>query len=230
MDETRAKRRLLRGVLLFVGIPLCLVLGITLLRDRSYMLVSGLVGLLACLPVFLGFERRGGGTRRLVLLAAMTALAVVGRLVFAALPGLSPALPIVVITAVWLGPEAGFLTGAMAALLSNMYFGQGPWTPFQMFIWGALGFAAGLCAGRLKQSRWAMALFGLAAGLCYSLLMDIWTTLSADGAFNLSRYLALLVTALPWTALYAVSNIVFMLLLAKPIGSKLERIQTKYGL
>jgi len=60
--------------------------------------------------------------------------------------------------------------------------------------------------------------------------MDIWTTLWADGGFNIARYLASAVTALPITATYAISNIIFLLLLSKPFGRKLNRLKTKYGL
>ena len=60
--------------------------------------------------------------------------------------------------------------------------------------------------------------------------MDIWTVLWADGRFNLTRYLAALVSAAPFTAVYAVSNVIFLMLFARPIGKILERIKTKYAL
>ena len=111
-----------------------------------------------------------------------------------------------------------------------LYFGQGPWTPFQMFAWGLLGFLAGVLAKPLKRRKVWMILYGLLAGVLFSAIMDVWTTLWADGTFNLSRYLAAIISAIPFTVEYAVSNVVFLLLLAKPIGEKLERIKRKYGL
>ena len=82
----------------------------------------------------------------------------------------------------------------------------------------------------MQKRKIILCVFGVLAGALYSLTMDIFTVLFADGAFNLSRYLALVLAALPTTAEYAVSNVIFLLLLAKPIGEKLDRIKTKYGL
>ena len=130
----------------------------------------------------------------------------------------------------YFGCEAGFLTGALSAVISNFYFGQGPWTPFQMFSWGIVGLIAGLVAEHLKKCSLLLSGYGILSGVLYSFLMDIWTVLWEDGYFNLSRYLAALVSAIPFTAVYAVSNVVFLLLFARPIGKILDRIKTKYAL
>ena len=99
-----------------------------------------------------------------------------------------------------------------------------------MLAWGLIGFSAGVLAGPMRKSRAALCVFGAAAGVMFSLLMDIWTVLWADGTFNLARYAAAVVSALPVTTEYAVSNVIFLLILANPIGEKLERMKKKYGL
>ena len=114
-------------------------------------IIMGLVFLAACsVPFFLKFERRKPRAREMVPLAVMAALGVVGRTVFQLipLPNFKPVSALVIITAVAFGPEAGFMTGALAAFVSNFIFGQGPWTPWQMFCWGMIGFVA----GRLQKS------------------------------------------------------------------------------
>ena len=176
------------------------------------------------------FEKGRASTGRLVLIAVMVALTVAGRVLFAPIPGFKPVTALVVITAMYFGGEAGFITGAMSALLSNFYFGQGPWTPFQMFVWGIIGLIAGLIAPFLKKSRICLAVYGAISGVVYSLLMDVWTVLWWDGMFHAERYVAAVLSAAGFMAVYAVSNVVFLLLLAKPIGKKLERVQKKYGL
>ena len=133
----------------------------------------------------------------------------------------------VVITAMYFGSEAGFMTGALSALISNFYFGQGPWTPFQMFSWGILGFIAGIIARQLRENKVVLAIYGIVSGVLFSFIMDVWTVLSKEGNFNLSRYLA---AAAQFTVIYAVSNVIFLLLFAKPIGKMLERIKVKYEL
>ena len=136
---------------------------------------------------------------------------------------------ITVITAIWLGGESGFLVGSLTALISNFYFGQGPWTPFQMLAFGLIGLIAGLLNKPLKKSRLALAIYGVFAGIAFSFAMDVWTVVWANGDFSLPMYLTALVTAIPYTIMYAVSNVVFLLILGKPFGEKLERIKVKYG-
>ncbi len=217
------------GVLCLL-VPAVVLCGALLFPAKQYAWISFCVALLSCLPVFLQFEHKKVSTKRLILIASMTALSVLGRILFTPIPGFKPVTAMVVITALYFGSEAGFLTGSLSAVISNFWFGQGPWTPFQMFSWGILGMIAGLLAGPLKRSRILLAIYGALSGVLYSVLMDVWTVLWADGFFNLSRYFAALASALPFTAIYAVSNVIFLLLLCKPIGKILERVQTKYAL
>lgn len=215
--------------LLILVVPAVVLLGSTVFGSKQYAFLSLAVAVLACIPFFLTFERREGGSIRLVLIAVLTALSVLGRLLFAVLPGFKPVTAMVILTAMYFGSEAGFLTGALTAVLSNFYFGQGPWTPFQMFAWGMVGLLAGIFATRLRASRVTLCIFGALSGVVYSALMDIWTVLWADGSFVFSRYLAAIVSSAGYTAIYCVSNVIFLLLLAKPIGGKLQRICEKYG-
>ena len=220
------------GYLVMLGIiPLLIAAGVVVLHDRKYQIISILLAFLACVPFFISFEMREPNVREMVVLAVMTALSVAGRFLFAMVPGFKPVTAIVVITAIHFGPQAGFLTGALSAVLSNIYFGQGPWTPFQMFVWGLLGLLAGLLAKHgWLQSRLALSLYGILAGAAFSLLMDVWTVLAMDGTFAPMRYLVAVSSSFFFMAIYAVSNVVFLLTLSEPIGEKLERIKIKYGL
>ena len=125
-------KKIISYCILLILIPDVVVGGALLFRDRQYAWVSLCVTLLSCVPVFLHFERSGADAKRMVLLACMTALSVLGRILFAMIPAFKPVTAMVVITAMYFGSEAGFLTGALSAVISNFYFGQGPWTPFQI--------------------------------------------------------------------------------------------------
>ena len=110
-------------------------------------ILLALVFLVACaIPFFLVFDKRKPQARELIPIAVMAALGVVGRTVFAIipLPNFKPVSAIVIITAIAFGPETGFMTGALTGFVSNFIFGQGPWTPWQMFCWGMIGFIAGI--------------------------------------------------------------------------------------
>ena len=176
------------------------------------------------------FEKRTSRSRRLVIIAVMTALASLGRFIFAAIPAFKPITAIIVITAIWLGPECGFMVGSLSILVSNFYAGQGPWTPFQMLAFGFLGVIAGLLSNTLKKSKIALAIYGAAAGVCYSLIMDIWTVLWFSNEFSWGLYLTAIISATPHIIGYAASNVIFLLVLGKPFGDKLERVINKYGI
>ena len=215
---------------MFVLIPAALFAGVTIFNDRNYMLVSAFVALLSCLPFFIAFETNENTGRELVVIAVMCAISVVGRLIFAPIPGFKPVTAVVIITGAVLGAEAGFITGSMTALCSNIFFGQGPWTPFQMFSWGIIGFISGLIFfKRQKKNLIFIIIAGMLFGVLFSLLMDIWTTVSVSGEFIVNEYIACIIAAIPVTIEYAVSNAVFLAVLFNPFNKKLERIKTKYG-
>ena len=132
-----------------------------------------------CLPLFICFERKDSTAKELITLAVLVAVSAAGRFAFAWVPGFKPVTAITVIAAMYLGREAGFVVGALSAVVSNFYFGQGPWTPFQMFAWGFLGFLAGVLAQPLKRQKIWMCLYGVLAGVLFSLIMDVWSTLWA---------------------------------------------------
>lgn len=222
-------RKVLSMLIPFLFIPSLVVGGAFIFREKSYSYVSLAVTLLSLLLFVCGFEKKQTGTRRLIIIAVMTALAVVGRFIFSPIPGANPVSAIAITAAIYLGKESGFLIGALSALISNFYAGQGVWTPFQMLTWGLIGLVAGLLSVYLKKSRIALCAYGLVSGLCYSLLMDIWSVIWYNGTFSLRLYAAAIMTAIPHTVIYAVSTAVFLLLFAKPFGEKLERVKIKYG-
>ncbi len=218
-------RRTLKIVLPFLLIPAAVAVGALLLNARQYAITVLLVALLSLLLFLTGFEEKKTGSRRLALVAVTVALSVAGR----SIPFFKPVTALTVLTAIHLGGEAGFLVGSMSAMISNIYFGQGPWTPFQMLAWGMLGLISGFFSAKLKKSRPILLVWGALAGAAYSLIMDVWTVLWYSGGFDLGLYLSATLTALPHTLLYSVSNIIFLLLLARPYGEKIERIKLKYG-
>src|SRR5204862_1141691 len=129
---------------------------------------------------FAWYERTHPSSRVLALVATLAALAALGRIAFAPLPNVKPTTDIVLIAGFVLGGAPGFVVGATAALASNLVFGQGPWTPWQMVAWGlagligaALGRASGRRAGRLQ-----LALACALAGAAFRAIMDasVWVT------------------------------------------------------
>lgn len=224
--KNSALRKAVKIAVPFVIIPIIAVIGSAAAEEKKHLLFSLAAAVFSLLLFSAGFENKKIGSRRMVICSVMIALCVVGRFI----PFFKPITAITVITAVYLGGEAGFLVGSMSALISNFYFGQGPWTAFQMLAWGLIGFAAGFLANSLKRHKAPLLIYGVVSGVLYSLVMDMWTVMWYDGSPELSMYLAAITAAVPHTVLYAVSNLVFLFLLAEPFGEKLERIKIKYGL
>ena len=218
-------KRILGIIIPLVLIPAVAVCGSVLFSEQKHIFVSLVVAFFSLVLFITGFERKVTGTRRMVLVAVMTAISVLGRFI----PFFKPITALTVITAMYLGGEAGFLVGSLSALLSNFYFGQGPWTAFQMLAWGLIGYVAGLIAESLKRNRVLLLTYGVLSGIAFSLIMDVWTVLWYSAGFDMELYIASITAAIPHTILYAVSNFIFLFFLANPFGDKLERIKVKYG-
>lgn len=221
-------------------VPLAVVL-FTRLRQSFYL--SGLtIIVLTIAAFFLHFESRKPQARELVLLAVLCALAVASRAAFGFVPHFKPMLAIVMLTGIAFGPEAGFLCGAISGFASNFIFGQGPWTPWQMFAYGIGGMLAGLFAlcGVLKKSPRAwrdggwrdilgLTVFGF---LCILLvvgpLLDTSTFFMAG--FSASSPLAIYLAGVPVNCVHGSAVALTMLLFGKPLLDRLRRIQIKYGM
>lgn len=209
------------------------MLGSRVWDNRKYYLVSMLVIVLAMLPFALKFEHRRPQARELVILAVMTAIGVAGRAAFAMLPQFKPVVAVVIVTGVAFGGEAGFITGAAIAFLSNFFFGQGPWTPWQMFGFGIIGFLAGLlfAPGRLRARRLPLCIFGgLATLVIYGLTLDSASVLMLSGAVTRQALLASYASGLVFNVIHAAATVVFLALAGEPLLRKLDRIKTKYGI
>lgn len=228
------RTRLAAGVIL-VLIPLLIAFGIVFLKGRSYYFISICVIVAAMLPFFAAFEDRRPQARELVLISSLVVIATAGRAVFFMLPHFKPVTALVIVAGIGLGAEAGFLTGAMTGFVSNFFFGQGPWTPWQMFAFGVIGFLAGLLFEK-RMRRGNVPLVGvcvygfLATVVIYGLLLDTSTALSVLEGLTWQSVLACYVAGVPVNITHGVSTVVFLLLCAKPMLKKIRRMRKKYGL
>lgn len=227
----KSKRKLVSVLLVLSLVPITMAV-LIIFGAEAFMPLSVIISAFAVLAFLLRFETKRIDIGSVVVISIMSALAIAGRILFTPFPGFKPVCAIIILCAVYMGSEAGFLCGVLVTAISNFSFGHGPWTPVQMIVWGLIGFGAGMLSSGLKKSRIALCIYGAVSGVVFSLLMDVWTVIwmSGEGSLGLSSYGSVLVYALSFTALYAVSNIVFLLLLIKPVGNTLLRLKTKYGI
>ena len=226
------RTRFAAGLILLL-IPLTLFVGVQLLGGRKYYFVALLVLIESMLPFFLLFEGRRPQARELVVIAVLCAIGVAGRAAFFMLPQFKPVMALTILAGVSLGAETGFLVGAVTMLTSNVLYGQGPWTPWQMFAMGIIDFLAGILfrKGLLRRSRGALCVFGvLAAILVYGGIMNPASALIWAGELNRGILAACYLSGFPMDCVHGAATGLFLWFAAEPMLEKLDRVKRKYGL
>lgn len=222
------------AVMITMLIPLTLFVSVVYVGVQNYYIIS-LVVLLECmLPFALMFEKRKPQARELVVIAALCAICVAGRAVFFMLPQFKPVMALTILAGVALGGEVGFLVGAMSMLLSNVLFSQGPWTPWQMFAMGIVGFLAGVLyqKGWLRRAKSSLCIFGvICTVLIYGGLMNpVSALIWGNGALNRNMLMSYYLTGFPMDCVHASATGIFLWFLSEGMLEKLDRIKTKYNL
>lgn len=217
-----------------IGIPLCIAIGFFFFGDRKYLFISMMTAVLSCIPFWTSLSRGKYSAKKVVLIAVLVAIATAGRSVFFMFPGIKPMAAVVIVTGISLGAEAGFLTGSLTMLLSNMLFGQGPWTPWQMFSMGLIGLLAGLLAAAGKErmeKRSSLCLLGLISPLViYGGIMNFASLLMMSYTINKESIIAIYLSGIPMDMLHAVSTVIFLVVGGKPMLEKIERVKKKHGI
>ncbi len=221
-------------IILFL-IPLFISFGIIFLKGRSYYFISLCIIITAMIPFVMVFEDRKPQAREIILISVLVVIATAGRAAFFMLPNFKPVTAIIIIAGVTLGAEAGFLTGAMTGFVSNLFFGQGPWTPWQMFAFGIIGFLAGLIfrnnRARLAVVRPVLCAFGAVSSFfIYGFIMDTSSVFTFLNGLTWQAALAKYISGIPVNFMHAVSTVVFLYIISGPMIKKIERIKIKYGM
>ena len=219
-------------MILLLVIPATLIWSLRF-GNRGYYIASVLLILYTMIPFFLGFERRKPQARELVVVAVMCALAVASRTLFIWIPHFKPMTAIIIVTGVALGAEAGFLTGAVSGFVSNFIFGQGPWTPWQMFAYAVAGLLAGwLCRkGHIKSTPVSLSIFGgLLVMLVVGPLLDTSTLFTMVSSVTWESAAAIYLSGIPINAIHALATVLTLYLFSRPLLEKLNRAKVKYGM
>ena len=228
-----SRRTVIAAILIILLIPVTLFVGEYYLSGNKYYFIALLVLIECMAPFFLIFEGRKPQPRELVVIAVLCAIGVAGRTIFFMLPSFKPVLAIVIIAGVAFGGETGFLVGAVTMLVSNIVFSQGPWTPWQMFAAGIIGFLAGVLfrKGLLRRSRLPLCIFGaLSAIVIYGGIMNPAAALIWLHEINWKILVTYYITGFPVDCVHAAATWIFLWFAAEPFLEKLDRIKVKYGL
>lgn len=209
----------------------CVMAFSTLLPTGQAALVLACAALLAIAVVFIHYDQEKPPLQEMMPTVVLAALAAAGRILFAAIPDFKPVSAICIIAGATFGKRCGFMVGALAALVSNFFFGQGAWTVWQMYAWGMVGYLAGVLARRgLFEKTPALLVYGFLSAMLYGLFLNGWYIAGFVRPITWQALFAAYAAGFPLDCVHGVATVVFLAALFLPWRRKLQRIQQKYAL
>lgn len=222
--------------LVLLAVPVCMGLALYAGVAQSALLMLAVVALVIAL-FFAGYEAGRPALRQIMPTLVLAALAAAGRVLFGPIPDFKPVSAIAIIAGAALGRRNGFMVGALAALTSNFFFGQGMWTPWQMYAWGMVGYAGGLLADAGAFARAdgtarmpVLLVFGFASAMLYGVIINAYDVIGFVRPLTWAGIVARVAAAVPFDVTHGIATCVFLAALYKPWMRSLGRIVQKYGL
>lgn len=221
---------------LLLAVPAAMLAAMLAGIEQTALLMLAVVVLVLAL-FFAGYESSRPALRQIMPTLTLAALAAAGRILFGPIPDFKPVSAIAIIAGATLGRRNGFMVGALAALTSNFFFGQGMWTPWQMYAWGMVGYAGGVLAragafdradGSVRMP--ALVVVGFASGLLYGAIINTYDIVGFVQPLTWAGALARLATAVPFDVVHGLSTSLFLAVLYKPWCHRINRVVRKYGL
>ena len=194
-------------------------------------LLSIFVALIAVVIFFIRFEKSSPALRQVMPTVVLSALAVAGRLLFAPIPNFKPVTAICIISGAVFGRSSGFMVGAMAALVSNFFFGQGPWTVWQMYCWGLCGYFAAILAEKgMFDFKFGLVSYGAFSSMICGVFLNCWHAIGFVQPFSLGALATAIFMGLPFDIINACATVLFLLVLYAPWYKKMHRVKLKYDI
>jgi energy-coupling factor transport system substrate-specific component len=194
---------------------------------QNWGLTSAALIALTISAFFFEFETRAAGSKEIALIGILGTVSAVIRIPFAAIPNVQPCTYLIVCAGYVFGPLAGFMVGAITALVSNFFLGQGPWTIYQMFAWGMVGVSASYLK-RLNPGRRGLIAFGIAWGYLFGAIINLWFWAAFVYPLTPNTFLVSQLNSLWFDTAHVISNVIFLGLLGKKTISILERFHKRF--
>ena len=237
MTDCRFSRLLAKlEIPLLLAVPAVMAAALLAGIEQAALAMLVVVALVLAL-FFAGYEASRPGLRQIMPTLVLAALAAAGRILFGPIPDFKPVSAIAIIAGATLGRRNGFMVGALAALTSNFFFGQGMWTPWQMYAWGMVGYAGGALAragafdradGTVRMP--ALVAAGFASGMLYGAIINVYDIVGFVQPLTWVGAVARLATAVPFDAVHGLSTSLFLAVLYRPWCHRINRVVRKYGL
>ncbi|MDQ0972361.1 energy-coupling factor transport system substrate-specific component [Neobacillus niacini] len=214
------------AILIFV-----LLVGFPLFNTQHFLAISLLIMAASFFPFMISFSRKQVLSRELVVVAILAAIAAVSRVPFASIPSVQPTTFVIIIAAIVLGPQSGFIIGSLAAIVSNLFLGQGPWTPWQMYAWGMIGLTAGFLGKTwIMQSKIGRCIYGFIVGIAFGWIMNLWVVVGVIQDLSWPVILLYYSSSFYFDLAHAVCNVFFLWVFSSSWMKIIERFKVKYGI
>ena len=229
----------MRRVLRYLEIPALIAVPVVLglcaaLQVRETAVLTLVVVSAALVIFFASFEAGKPALRQIMPTVVLAALAASGRMLFWAVPNFKPVSAICIVAGVVFGRRAGFMVGALAAFVSNFFFGQGPWTPWQMYAWGMIGYFAGVLANHLSMdsltNRVVLYMYGFSSAFLFGILLNTYYLIGFIQPLTWQTATIAYGASFIFDVTHGIATVSFLALIYAPWRKKLERIKLKYAL
>ena len=210
--------------------PLIMILIFSFKLGKSSAFPALLTGsvLLTLFLNYLYFEKSNTGTKEIAIIATLSAFAGISRVPFYMIPSVQPTTFIIAISGLVFGSYEGFLIGATSAFISNIFLGQGPWTPWQMIAWGSVGFFSGLIGTKFKKPKIEVfALICLFYGFLFGFIVNIWGVIGFVKDINKTTILISYMRAFPFDVIHGVGNFFFVMIFYDKFFKILNRFKLR---
>ncbi len=198
----------------------------------NWGLLATIIAVLAIAAFFFEFEAAALSSKEVALVAMLGTLSAVSRVPFAAVPGVQPCTFFVICSGYVFGPVAGFMVGAVTALVSNFFLGHGPWTIYQMMAWGLVGLSAA-CLRRLNLHGTALAVcliaFGILWGFLFGWIMNVWYWASFIYPLTWKTFLTYQLTSVWFDAFHAMGNAILLGIFGLKTIAVLDRFRKRFS-
>ena len=195
----------------------------------NWGLTATIIVALAVVAFFFEFEATAMSSKEIALIAMLGTISAVARVPFAVIPNVQPCTYLIVCSGYVFGPVAGFMVGAITALVSNLFLGQGPWTLYQMLAWGLAGVSAAYLR-RLGLGRISLVIFGAIWGYLYGWIMNTWYWASFIYPLTLRTFLTYQLTSIWVDTFHALGNVVFLGFFGVKTVAILERFKRRFSI
>lgn len=220
----------MKKIILYITFLASLILMILAFKfggSEKFSLIVTVFVILILIANYFYFEKSSMGTKEIAVIATLSTFAAVSRAAFVAFPNIKPTTFLVALSGLVFGSYEGFLIGSTAGFISNIFLGQGPWTPWQMFAWGLVGAISGLIGKGKRPSAEKFSMICFFYGFMFDWIMNLWHVIGFIRPLNIKTIAIAYATGLTFDIMHAASSFIFCIIFYDSFYKVLNRFKKR---